>query len=95
MGPVRARRAVLHPAPPRPGDDSDHAALHSREDQAQLLLFRPGFSGVGWQRIGHDELEQLVGGPVRRWHVYDYTTSAVTAASAEPAELAIPDWQRS
>jgi hypothetical protein len=35
--------------PPLPDDDSDHASLHSREDQAQLLLFEPGFTGVGWR----------------------------------------------
>ena len=86
-------------SPPDPDDDSEranvHAGIFSREDEAELLNFTPGFASVGWQRIDHEKLEELAGGPVRRWHAYDYTIAAVTIAGAEPAELTIPDRQRS
>ena len=81
--------------PPGADDSSDHASTFGREDEAQLLSFMPGFANVGWQRIDHGKLEQLAGGPVRRWHVYDYTIAAVTIAGAEPAELTIPHRQHS
>jgi hypothetical protein len=85
--------------PPGPGDDSERAGMHTsilgREDEAKILSFTPGFAGVGWQRIDHEKLEELAGGPVRRWHAYDYTTAAVTVAGAEPVELTIPDREHS
>ena len=81
--------------PPGADDSSDHASTFGREDEVQLLSFMPGFANVGWQRIDHGKLEQLAGGPVRRWHVYDYTIAAVTIAGAEPAELTIPHRQHS
>jgi hypothetical protein len=69
--------------------------LHD-EDDAKILSFTPGFAGLdGHRRIDHEKLEQLAGGPVRRWHVYDYTIDAVTDAGAEPVELTIPDRKRS
>jgi hypothetical protein len=77
--------------PPNPDDDSDNASVFGREDAVKILRFTPGFASVGWQRIDHEKLEQLAGGPVRRWHVYDYTIAAVTLAGAEPAELTIPN----
>jgi hypothetical protein len=80
--------------PPDP-DDSERAGIPGREDEAKILSFTPGFGGVGWQLIDHEKLEELAGGPVRRWHTYDYTIAAVTIAGAEPAELTIPDRQHS
>jgi hypothetical protein len=72
-------------------DASDSASGSGREDEAKILSFTPGFTDVDWRRIDHEKLEQLAGGPVRRWHVYDYTTAAITIAGAVPAELTIPD----
>ena len=72
------------------------AGLLHDEDEAKILSFTPGFAGLaGQRRIDHEKVEQLAGGPVRRWHVYDYTIAAVTDAGAEPVELTIPDRKRS
>ena len=86
------------PAAPDPDDDSERASVHAdilgREDEAQLLSFTPGFA----RRLAAHRSRRARGarrGQVRRWHVYDYTIAAVTIAGAEPAELTIPDRQRS
>jgi hypothetical protein len=77
-------------------DDHDgDSTRYDREDQAVLTGFEPDFTNTTRRkRIGHDELEQLAGGPVRRWHVHDYTIAVVTEAGAQPVDLTAPDRPR-
>jgi len=71
-------------------DENENADVTrpDREDQAYIIEFEPGFTGMTYrQRADHDEIQRLAGGPVRRWHVYDYTLAAVAADSAQLVSL--------
>src|SRR5262249_14639622 len=68
--------------------DDAGAVRRNHEDEASIVGFAPGFTSPDLERrTGPGELERLAGGPVRRWHVYDYTIAAVTAAGAQPVDL--------
>jgi len=72
-------------------DAGPDAEPRDREDEIFTLGFAPGFSEWTSKRpTSPDELEQLAGGPVRRWHAYDYTIAAVTAAGAQPVDIDAP-----
>jgi hypothetical protein len=77
----------------RHDEDDDTTVRGDSQDEAFVIDFAPGFATTGhsW-KTGHDELQRLAGGPVRRWHVYDYTIAAVTADGAQPVTL--PPGQR-
>ena len=76
-------------------DDNADAASYGREDQAYVIEFAAGFATMTRrQRAGHDQLQRLAGGSVRRWHVYDYTMANVTADGAQPVSLPTSRHQR-
>lgn len=69
-------------------DDDADTARYDREDEAHVIEFAPGYTTMTRnKKASHDDIEQLAGGPVRRWHVYDYTIAAVTADGAKPVSL--------
>jgi hypothetical protein len=69
-------------------DEDADAASDDREDLAYVIGFAAGFTTTNSKKkASPDELERLAGGPVRRWHVYDYTMAAVTADGAQPVTL--------
>jgi hypothetical protein len=41
----------------------------------QAVTFEEPYGRPQWRRLTHEELEQLVGGPVRTWHVSNYTVA--------------------
>jgi hypothetical protein len=69
-------------------DEGPDAIPREREDEIFTLGFAPGFTEwTSKKPTSPDELEQLAGGPVRRWHAYDYTIAAVTAPGARPVDI--------
>jgi hypothetical protein len=69
-------------------DEDADAVRHDREDEIITLVFEPGFTTYNLKKkTSPDELERLAGGPVCRWHAYDYTIAGVTAADAQPVDL--------
>lgn len=65
----------------------------TREDRRQVVTFSagPDFSGPGWSGISHERLEELAGGPVRRWHTHGHTSTALRAAGVPVAALPAAD----
>lgn len=69
-------------------DEGADAVPRQREDEIFTLGFEPGFTTYNLKKkTTHDELERLAGGPVRRWHAYDYTIAGVTAVGARPVDI--------
>jgi hypothetical protein len=51
----------------------DEALSISQSADLKLVRFESPFHSPAWRNLSYEELEEMVGGEIRTWHVKDYT----------------------